>query len=140
MLCRNNLGKVGKWGGSKLLFTVALMVFVFVPIASQSKILDSTQSTELKLDFDPISEINDITALVNNLINSILNGPRLNKNINTGTRIPYRDFSKFFSSSIISSDDILIFLKEAAVTGFNLTILVISITAQILKGLISVLK
>lgn len=50
------------------------------------------------------------------------------------------DFSKFFSSSRVSSNDITGFLKEAVIMAVNLTILVITTTAQVLKGVLGVFK
>ncbi len=158
---------IGKWGGASFLFGVAITAFMIAPTASLSRILDSfgigrvnpppyayvldsiptNQPTELKLDFNSIGKINNVTVPVNSFINSAVNG--LKQNLNTGTGVSPSfiksssqniDFSKFFSSSKVSSNDIMSFLKEAGVTVINLTILVISITTQILKGLLSVLK
>ncbi len=120
----NNLGTVGKWGGGSFLFGMIITSFVFgqnLPLRAYilNPVFSSHQATELKLNYNPISKINDITAPVNK------------QNM---------DFSKFFSSSRVSSNDIMSFLKEAAVTAINLTLLVISITAQVLKGILSVFK
>ncbi len=166
----NNLKAVGKRGGVSFVFGVAFTAFIFggnfssyayvldaVPTSSYqpTEILrdglrtsqETSPSTGLKLDLNQAGKINEITAPVNNLVNSALNGLKFNQNINIGTWIPLSpiknssqniDFSKFFSSSKFSSNDIMSFLKEAAVTVINLTILVISITTQVLKGLLSV--
>lgn len=86
---------------------------------------------------------------VNELINDALNGLKFNRSFNINTGIPMSpvvnpsqgtDFSKFFSSSNISSTDVTKFLKEAVVTAINLFILVITITIQVLKGLLSVIN
>lgn len=155
--CRNNLGAVGKWGGISFLVGVAFTAFVFVPrgnLPLRAYISDTISTTpytssEFKLDLNPIEKINDITLPVNDLINNAIKGLRFNQNLNIGTGVspsPTKnpsqdiDFNKFFSSSSVSSNDITSFLKEAAITGINLTILVISITTQILKGLLSVIK
>lgn len=142
---------MGKWGGLSFLFGITLTAFIFgdnvsLPAYTYAFTLDtmstnSYQQTEFKLDFNPTEKIKDITAPVNNLINSAVNGFRFgvspspikspSQNIN---------FNKFFSSSNVSSDDVMSFLKEATVTGINLSILIISITTQVLKGLLSVLK
>ena len=153
--CRNNLGTVGKWGGASFLFGVAVTAFVFgannlsYAYVLAAKSTSSYQPTELKLNLDPTSKINEITAPVNELISGALKGLRFNQNINIGTWMPLSpiknssqniDFSKFFSSSKISYTDVTSFLKEAAITGINLTILIISITTQVLKGILSVIK
>ncbi len=169
--CRNNLGAVGKWGGASFLFGFTVTAFMFVPIASQSRILDSfgigrgipfvrayvvetapiplSQPTQLKLDLNSVSKLNDVVAPLTNLINNAMKSFGLSPSVNTGTRTPLSpikspsqgiDFSKFFSSSNVSSTDVLSFLKQAAITGINLFILVISITSQVLKGLLSVFK
>ena len=158
MWFRNNLGVVGKWSGISFLFGVAITTTTFVfggnlslyAYVSDAVSTSSYQpSTEFKLDLNPISKITDITAPVDNLINSALNSLKFNQNINIGTWIPLSptknssqniDFSKFFSSSKVSYTDVTSFLKEAAITGINLTILIISITTQVLKGLLSALK
>lgn len=149
---RNNLSAIGKWGGAGFLSGIAITVFMFggnylarayvvetVPMNSYQP------NAKFKLDFNPISKINEVAAPVNYLINSL----KFNRDINIGTWVPLSlmkspsqntDFSRFFGSSKVSSNDIMNFLKEAAITGINLTILIISITIQILKGLISVLK
>ena len=74
------------------------------------------------------------------------------KTLNTGTSIPNVpdsliknpstkiDLGKFFSSSRVSSNEVASFLKEAVMTGINLSILIISITTQVLKGLLEALK
>lgn len=122
------------------------------PLRTYAYVLDTipvNQPTELKLDFNQISKANDMTLPVSDFINSALNGLRFNQNPNIGTTTPSSsikspsqnmDFSKFFSSSSVSTNDAMSFLKEAAVTVINLTILIISITTQILKGLLGVLK
>ncbi len=123
MLHNNYLKTVGKWGWSSFLLGMIITSFIFgqnFPLYAYG--LDSisvNQPTELKLDFNSVRKINNIISPINK------------QNI---------DFSKFFSSSAVSSNDIMGFLKAAAVTGINLTILVISITAQVLKGLLSVFK
>ncbi|MEK7121129.1 MAG: hypothetical protein AAB857_00300 [Patescibacteria group bacterium] len=152
----NNLGTVGKWGGVSFLFGITITAFIFggnLPLRAYVSETISTSpypSTEFNLDLNPISKINDITAPVNDLINNAIKGLRFNQNVNIGTGgIPLSpkkspsqniDFSKFFSSSAVSSNDLTSFLKEAVVTGINLTILVISITTQVLKGILSVIK
>lgn len=153
--CRNNLGVVGKWGGISFLFGLAITAFMFggnplvYAYVADTIATDSYQPTELKLDLDPIGKINDITLPVNDLINNALKGLRLNQNLNIGTGTPLSpikspsqniEFNKFFSSSNVSSNDVMGFLKEAAITGINLSILIISITTQVLKGLLSVLR
>ncbi len=155
-LCRNNLVTIGKWGGASFLFGVTITAFVFggnlplhayvldmIPTISTSQ--ETSPSTQLTLDFNSIGKINNVTAPVNSFINGAINILKLNMS----TSIPLSpiknpsqniDFSKFFSSSTVSSGDIMSFLKEAAVTGINLSILVISITTQVLKGLLSIFK
>lgn len=134
------------------MFGVATTAFVFgfgrnMPLyAYVSDVVSTNQvPVESKLNLNPISNIHNITAPVNNLINSVLKGIKFN----IGTSIPLSplkspsqntDYSKFFSSSKVSSNDITSFLKEAAITAINLTIIVISITGQVLKGLLSVFK
>ncbi len=155
MWFRNNLGAVGKWGGVSFVFGIAITALMFGGnFPSYAYVLDavstsSYQPIELKLDLNQASKINDITAPVNNLIKGALNGFKFNQNIDIGTWMPISpiknpsqaiDFSKFFSSSKVSYTDVASFLKEAAVTGINLTILIISITTQILKGILSTLK
>lgn len=150
----NNLGTVGKWGRASFLFGAAVTALMFEGNTYSYAYVSETnipvnQQTELKLDFNSVNKINDITAPVTNLINSAINGIRLNQGINIGTGIPLSpiknpsqniDFDSFFTLSKISSNDITSFLKEAAITGINLSILVISITTQILKELLSVIK
>ena len=157
MWFRNNLSAVGKWGGISFLFGVAITTTTFVfggnlslyAYVSDAVSTSSSQPTEFKLDLNPISKITDITLPVNDLINNAIKGLKFNQNINIGTWIPLSptknssqniDFSKFFSSSKVSYTDVTSFLKEAAITGINLTILIISITTQVLKGLLSALK
>lgn len=157
MWCNNNLIAVGKWGGASFLFGAIITAFIFGGniLSSHAYVIDATtpasfsQPAEFKLDFDSVGKINEITLPVNDLINDAIKGLRFNQNINIGTGVspsPIRnpsqaiDFNKFFGSSKVSSNDITSFLKEAAVTGINLTILVISITSQVLKGLLSVIK
>ena len=50
------------------------------------------------------------------------------------------DFSKFFSSSRVSSNDLMSFLKEAGLTAINLTILVITTAVGVLKGILGGIK
>lgn len=154
VLCCNILGKVGKGKEAGFLFRIAIVAFMFggnFPLhAYVSDVIQETSpGTQLKLDLNPIGQINNITLPVNNLINDAIKGLRFDQVVNIGTGIPLNpiknssqniNFSKFFSSSKVSSNDITSFLKEATVTGINLTILVISITTQILKGLLSVLN
>ena len=157
MWFRNNLSAVGKWSGISFLFGVAITTTTFVfggnlslyAYVSDAVSTSSSQPTEFKLDLNPISKITDITAPVDNLINNAINGLKFNQVINIGTGVPLSpikspsqtmDFSKFFSSSKVSYTDVTSFLKEAAITGINLTILIISITTQVLKGLLSALK
>lgn len=160
MWCRNNLSAVGKWGGVSFLFGAAITAFVvggntFLRAYMLDTVSTSSYqpNTEFKLDLtDPlnsINSINNVTLPVNNLINNAINGLRFNQNIDIGTWIPLSPIknpsqdmglSRFFGSSRVSANDITSFLKEAAVTGINLSILIISITTQVLKGLLSVLK
>lgn len=156
ILCRNNLSTIGKWGGASFLFGVVITAFVFggnIPLRAYASetIIPVNQQNELKLDFNSIGKINDITLPVNDLINNAISGLRLNQGVgvNIGTNIPVSpikspsqniDFSKFFSSSAVSSGDIMSFLKEAVITGINLSILVISITSQVLRGLLDAIK
>ncbi|OGN01777.1 MAG: hypothetical protein A3G51_02250 [Candidatus Yanofskybacteria bacterium RIFCSPLOWO2_12_FULL_43_11b] len=150
---RNYLGAVGKWGVASFLVGIAVTALMFngsLPLrAYVIDTIPANKSTELKLDLNPINQINDITASVNDLINNAINGLRFDQMINIGTGIPLSpvkspsqniDFSKFFSSGNVSYNDISSFLKEAAVTGINLSILIISITSQVLRGILSVLK
>ncbi len=149
MWCRNNLGTIGKWGGVSFLFGVSITAFVFggnFPVSAyvaETVIPATYQPTPFKIDLNSVNKINDVTAPVNNLINSAVNSLKFN----ISTAIPLSpiknisqnvDFSRFFSSSRVSSNDIMSFLKEAAVTTINLTIVVISITSQVLKGLLSI--
>lgn len=155
MWCRNNLGTVGKWGGASFLFGLVVTAFMFGQnLIAHADVIETVSTgsyrpTELKLNLDPISNLKNITLPVNDLINSALNGLRFNQNLNIGTGTPLSpiktpsqgiDFSKFFSSSKVSSNDVMSFLKEAAITGINLSILIISITTQILKGILGALK
>ncbi len=118
----NNLDTVGKWVKIIFLFgliTVTVLMFT-VNISSYANALDTIsadQPTELKivLNVDPVS--------------SLIQSP--SQDI---------DFSRFFSSSTVSSGDITGFLKEATITGIKLSILIISIITQIIKGLLSVFK
>ena len=153
---RNNLSAMGKGGGASLLFGIVITAFVFgfggnLPLRAYASdpIQETYLSTEFQLDLTPINQVNEITAPVNNLIDSAMKSLRFDQVINIGTGIPLSriknpsqniDFSKFFSSSTVSSNDIMSFLKEAAITGINLSILIISITAQVLKGVLSVIK
>jgi len=99
----------------------------------QAYILETTPTnlnqTEFKLDLDVVN------SAINSLKSNQGSSPSITKNISQNI-----DFNRFFSSSRISYGDVTSFFKEAAVTGINLTVLVISITSQILKGLLSVLK
>ncbi len=153
---RNNLDTIGKWGGVSFLFGVAVTAFVFGgnhPIRAfiSETVIPVTQPipTQLKLELNSVSQLNNLTAPLTNLINNAINGLRFNPNVNIGTGTPLSpikspsqavDFSKFFSSSNVSSADVMSFLKEAAVTTINLTILVFSIASQVLKGVLSALK
>ena len=131
---------------------VIIAVFVFIisgNIFAHAYTSESVIPVNQQLDFNSIGKINEITMPVNNLLNEAVKGFKLNKSINIGTGIPLSpvkgpsqatDFSKFFSSSKVSSNDVTGFLKEAAITGINLSILIISITSQVLKGILSVLK
>lgn len=155
-MCCNYLDPMGKWGGNKFLFGTVIAVFVFMGglLTLRAYELDSVstgsnQQEKFKFDLDPINKVNDITAPVNNLIKGALNILKLNQGIDIGTGIPVSltkrpiqttDFSKFFSSSKISFNDLIGFLKEAAITSINLTMLIISITTQILKGLLSIIE
>ena len=154
--CRNNIGTIGKWGGASFLFGVAVTAFVFgknLPLyAYVSDVIPTSSYQQLQLDLNPldsVGQINNLTLPVNELINEAIKGLRFDQVVNIGTGIPLSpikspsqniDFSKFFSSSNVSYNDATSFLKEAAITGINLSILIISITTQILKGLLSVLK
>lgn len=153
MWCRNNLGTVGKWGRASFFFGLAVTVFIFQgnrPIHAyvvETMPATSYQPTELKLDFNSVGKINDVTAPLTNLINNAIKSFGLSPSVNIGTSSPLNptknpsqgiDFSKFFSSSNASITDITGFLKEAAVTVINLTILVFSVASQVLKGLLSV--
>lgn len=153
--CRNNLVPVGKWGGASFLFGVTITAFLFggnhVVRAFVSKTVStsSDQKSEFKLDLNPMDKINDISTPADNLIKEIIKGFRINPSINIGTEAPSSpiknssqdiDFNRFFSSSTVSSNDITSFLKEAVITGINLTILVISITTQVLKGILGAIK
>src|SRR3989338_9698356 len=147
ILYRNNLKEVGKRGEFSFLFAITIVVFVFginFPLHAYA-----SETSELKLDLNPINQINNITLPVNDLINNAIKGLKFDQVINIGTGIPLSpikspsqniDLNKFFSSSKVSSTDIMSFLKEAAITGINLSILIMTITSQVLKGLLSVLK
>lgn len=150
----NNLGMVGKWGGFSFVVGVMITAFVFngnnFSYAYTSEtVIPINQQNELKLDFNSVGKINEITAPLNSFVNEALKAFRLNQSINIGTGVPLSpiknpsqaiDFNKFFSSSKVSSNDLTSFLKEAAITGINLTILVISITSQVLKGILEAIK
>ena len=159
MWCNNNLTTVGKWGGASFLFGVAVTAFVFgknFPLyAYVSDVIPTSSSYQpLQLDLNPldsVGQINDLTLPVNELINEAIKGLRFDQVVNIGTGIPLSpikspsqgidfDFNSFFSSSTVSSGDITGFLKEAAITGINLSLLIISITTQVLKGILSALK
>ena len=154
MWCRNNLKTVGKWGGAGFVFGLAVTaLFMFGvnrPVrAYVIETVPTAQPTQLKIDLNSVSKLNDITAPVTNLLNGVLKSFGLNQNINIGTGTPLSpikspsqtpDFSKFFSSSSVSTNDVMSFLKQAAVTGINMTILIFSIASQVLKGLLSVFK
>lgn len=142
------------------MFGVAVTAFVFGGIfplyAYGSDVIptNSYQSIDLKLDLNPldsIGQLNDITLPVNDLINEAIKGLKFDRVINIGTGIPLNpvksssqnldfNFNKFFSSSRVTSNDLTSFLKEATITGINLSLLIISITSQVLKGILSVLK
>ena len=138
------------------MFGVAVTAFVFgknLPLyAYVSDVIPTSSYQPLQLDLNPldsVGQINNLTLPVNELINEAIKGLRFDQVVNIGTGIPLSpikspsqniDFSKFFSSSNVSYNDATSFLKEAAITGINLSILIISITTQILKGLLSVLK
>jgi len=155
-LCRNNLGTIGKWGGTNFLFGFVVTAFVVSGTLSahafvlETNPLPSTQpATQLQTDLNSIGKLNNIAAPLTNLINNAIKSFGLSPKVNIGTGIPLSpiknpsqgiDFSKFFSSSNVSSTDVLGFLKEAALTAINLTILVFSIASQVLKGILSVFK
>lgn len=139
------------------MFGIIITAFMFSEniLPSHAYVIDATtpvnfsKSAEFNLDLNSLDKINEITLPVNDLINNAIKGLRFNQNLNIGTGIPVSpiknpsqtiDFNKFFSSSKVSSNDLTGFLKEAAVTGINLTILVISITSQVLKGLLEAIK
>src|SRR3989344_7817592 len=155
----NYLETVGKWGGASFLFGVAVTAFVFgknFPLyAYVSDVIPTSSSYQpLQLDLNPldsVGQINDLTLPVNELINEAIKGLRFDQVVNIGTGIPLSpikspsqgidfDFNSFFSSSTVSSGDITGFLKEAAITGINFSLLIISITTQVLKGILSALK
>lgn len=149
MWFRNNLIKIGKRGELSFVIGVTITTFIFMfggnffayAYMSSEDAIPSNSSQETYPS--SINKISDATLPVNNLINEAIKGFRFNQNVNIGTGIPTTpkiDFNKFFSSSNVSSNDLTSFLKEAAITGINLTILVISITTQILKGLLGALK
>ena len=153
MWCRNNLIAVGKWGDKKFLFGIVIPIFIFgfnfnaYAYTTDPTLSGSAKSTELNLDLNSLDKIDEITLPINDLINNAVKGLRFNQVLNIGTGIPSSpiknaslDFNKFFSSSKVSSNDLTSFLKEAAVTAINLTILVISITTQVLKGVLSAIK
>ena len=157
MWYRNNIIAMGKWGGASFLFGVAVTAFVFngnTALRVHAYVLDtiptsSYQQTEFKLNLNPVGKITDITAPVGNLISDAIKGLRLNQVLDIGTGTPLSpikspsqntDFSKFFSSSKVSANDITGFLKEAAITGVKLTILIISVTSQVLRGLLEAIK
>jgi len=146
MWFKNNLKAVGKWGGISFLFGIIITSFIFgrtslrslamivqANFPLQAYILETTPTnlnqTEFKLDLDVVN------SAINSLKSNQGSSPSITKNISQNI-----DFNRFFSSSRISYGDVTSFFKEAAVTGINLTVLVISITSQILKGLLSVLK
>ena len=156
----DNLGTVGKWGGVSFLFGIAISAFVLgrsMPLSaymSDSISTSSYQQIEFPLNLNPldqINQINGITLPVNDLINEAIKGLRFDQVINISTGIPLSpikspsqnidfNFNTFFGSSRVSSNDITSFLKEAAITGINLSLLIISITTQVLKGVLSVIK
>ena len=153
MWYRNNLIMVGKWARNYFLFGIIAILFMFDgALSSYAYVSDSPTTdplTEFKLDFNQTDSLNNITLPINDLLDNALRGLKLNQVINIGTGIPMSpiknpsqniDFSRFFSSSSVSSNDLMSFLKEAVITGINLTILVISITSQVLKGILSVIK
>jgi len=156
MWCRNNLDKVGKWvGKASSLFGVIITFFIVIEIFSLNTYAvdtipaSSSKPVDFKLDLKSISKINELTLPINDLINEAVKGLRLNEGVNMGTGIPVSpikspsrdiDIGKFFSRSIISSDDVTSFLKEAAVTGIKLSILIVSITTDIVKGILNALK
>lgn len=135
---------------SGIIILIFIFGFNFTAHAYTSEtVVPVNQQNELNLNFDSAGKINEVTLPVNDLINNAIKGLRLNQSINIGTGTPMSpiktpsldiDLSKFFGSSKVSSNDLTSFLKEAAITGINLTILVISITSQVLKGLLSVIK
>ena len=138
------------------MFGVAVTAFVFgknFPLyAYVSYVIPISSYQPLQLDLNPldlVGQINDLTLPVNELINEAIKGLRFDQVVNISTRIPLShikspsqdiDFNKFFSSSTVSSGDITSFLKEAAITGINLSLLIISITTQVLKGLLEAIK
>lgn len=149
----NNLIMVGKWVRNSFLFAIMTTLFMFEGSLSShaygSDLLPTNPTTEFKLDFNQTDNLNKITLPIGDLLNDALKGLRLDQKMNISTNIPISliknpsqniDFSKFFSSSSVTSNDLMSFLKEASITGINLTILVISITSQILKGILGALK
>ena len=134
------------------LFGIIITVFIFNGVTSSFAYVpvpDQSTTTEFKLDFNQTDSLNNIILPINDLLDNALRGLKLNQVINIGTGIsmspiknPFQniDFSRFFSSSSVSSNDLMSFLKEAVITGINLTILVIFITSQVLKGILSVIK
>lgn len=120
--CSNNLDTVGKRGKAMFLFgfiTVAFLVFVvnISPCAHALSIISTDQPTELK-----------------NILNAELVGG-LAEVSSRGM-----DFSRFFSLSTISQGDVTGFFKEAVIIGIKLSILIISITTQVITGLLGVFK
>src|SRR3989344_867688 len=156
MRCRNNLDKVGKWvGKTSSLFGVIITFFTVIEIFSLNTYAvdtipaSSSKPADFKLDLNSISKINKLTLPVNDLLNEAIKGLRLNEGVNIGTGIPVSpikspsqdmDIGKFFGSSTVSTNDVTSFLKEAAVTGIKLSILIVSITTDIVKGILSALK
>lgn len=121
---------------------LSLFNYTHADTIEDTKSTNSYQPIEFKLDFNPTEKIKVITAPVNNLINSAINGFRLGV-FPSPIKSPFQPdigFNKFFGSSRVSSNDLASFIKEAAVTGINLTILIFSITSQILKGLLEAIR
>ncbi len=158
MWSNNFIKTIGKWGAASFVFGIAISGFILgknnipnIPLRAYISDISTSsyQPTELQLKLDPLSNLNNITLPVNDIIKNTLDGLKLVPGINIGTgvspspiKMPSQniDFSKFFSSSRVSPNDVIGFLKEAAITGINLSLLIITITTQVLKGVLSVIK
>jgi len=86
---------------------------------------------------------------VNDLIKKTLKEFPINQKIKLDTATPSSptksssqnfNLKEFFDPSTVSSNEIMSFLKEAAIVGINLAVLVMTVTIQVLKGLLSVMR